>query len=1054
MKLVRQSRLFYREGKSDKVYETDLCDVSTAFSPDQFVVNFRYGRRGTSLREGTKTPEPVSREKAEQIYDSLVVSKLNKGYQEMSGATEPQASPAAPSPRTTPSSSRFDGAMERVRIGLSDIATGQHDDRTAGRLVWRAGELGAPQFVAPMLKLLTGKKHLLDYSLLWAIGRCGDESTFDSVSPQIQQGGSESVRRMALWASARLANDQQRAQILEPVKGRLPHSVASAIDSGEMLPVRSALDDFFASDDAACNSALPDLYLLSYDRELLRKALLRVLSTVPLQPNVFCGLRQVYKAAEFFRDAEVFGLLSRRFDTSRSYYSSPSWGTRVLVNKPRWEYVDIKKEMKQASPRLAFSSRTRDYLRKRSWRSLRRIGELGLDDYVEMAMGVLLAYRPEDTLDPRRSRLFFWDSSSGRSNEVIINYDEYANFICFNYILQYNGDKYAAKGRTKSWQLNDDHTPGDGRSEAFPELWDRHPDALLTLLEEATLEPVHDFAARALMEQEEFCAAIPVATLLTLLQKPFASTAEFAFNIAKDRYDPADPDFELVMALLDSVHEPAVELAKQWVTHDPATFAGSVDFVISLMTARTEALRHWGRMVIEAAAQRSAGPLVEAVLLRLLDNDAEAIDADMVADVEWALLGPLKEASRSVEFTHILGLLAHDAPELQALAGRLIINHEKPAAEVPATVFSRLLESPVAEVRGVGVALFAELPDEVIVRQPELIESFCVADEAEVRAGVRSAIGRLAGSHPDFAAVLYRKLIDHLFRSERSEGLQSDLVDLLTNELASQAKTADKDLNWRLLQARSLAAQTLGAWLLPNREVNDFTVRQWAQLGRHSDIAAREWAWQHYRDNIDRIVEHANDALRIVDSDWDDTREFAFDFFREQFPGDAWTPGLMIGVCDSVRGDVQTFGRELITRFFEEEDGPEYLLKLSQHPSANVQLFASNYLENYASGELERLQKLQPYFIGVLSQVNRNRICKDRVTKFLLKEAKASSQVAHLVARIFGRQSVTVAIADKAGYLKAMRDLIVQYPQIDMPLTMVSPPAWSPANDESEAARS
>jgi len=30
----------------------------------------------------------------------------------------------------------------------------------------------------------------------------------------------------------------------------------------------------------------------------------------------------------------------------------------------------------------------------------------------------------------------------------------------------------------------------------------------------------------------------------------------------------------------------------------------------------------------------------------------------------------------------------------------------------------------------------------------------------------------------------------------------------------------------------------------------------------------------------------------------------------------------------------------------------------------------------------------------------------------------------------------------------------VQYPQIDMPLTMVSPPVWSPATDESEAARS
>ena len=66
MKLVRKSRLFYQEGKSDKVYEVDLCDVSTTLSPDQFVVNFRYGRRGTTLREGTKTSTPVSRDNADK----------------------------------------------------------------------------------------------------------------------------------------------------------------------------------------------------------------------------------------------------------------------------------------------------------------------------------------------------------------------------------------------------------------------------------------------------------------------------------------------------------------------------------------------------------------------------------------------------------------------------------------------------------------------------------------------------------------------------------------------------------------------------------------------------------------------------------------------------------------------------------------------------------------------------------------------------------------------------------------------------------------------------
>jgi hypothetical protein len=39
MKLIKQTRLVFVEGKSDKVYEVDLCEVGA----NQFVVNFRYG---------------------------------------------------------------------------------------------------------------------------------------------------------------------------------------------------------------------------------------------------------------------------------------------------------------------------------------------------------------------------------------------------------------------------------------------------------------------------------------------------------------------------------------------------------------------------------------------------------------------------------------------------------------------------------------------------------------------------------------------------------------------------------------------------------------------------------------------------------------------------------------------------------------------------------------------------------------------------------------------------------------------------------------------------
>jgi len=219
-------------------------------------------------------------------------------------------------------------------------------------------------------------------------------------------------------------------------------------------------------------------------------------------------------------------------------------------------------------------------------------------------------------------------------------------------------------------------------------------------------------------------------------------------------------------------------------------------------------------------------------------------------------------------------------------------------------------------------------------------------------------------------------------------------------------------------------------------------------MAHNDNLVCREWAWQCYRDNVDKVVQFATDALRMTDGKWEDSRHFAFDFFRNEFPQSAWKPELLISICDSVRGDVQTFGRELLNRFFEEKDGEEYLLKLSQHPSTNVQLFASNYLERFASGNIDRMKKLELYFVTVLSAVNKNRVSKNRVTRFLLDEAKHSEATAEQVARIFSRQSVTMAITDKAKYLLGMRDLTLQYPNMAMPLEIKARKVYGAHNVE------
>ena len=70
MKLIRQTKLHFKEGNSDKLYEVDLCEMG-----GKYIVNFRYGRRGAELKEGAKTTSPVELTEAEKVFQKLVDEK-------------------------------------------------------------------------------------------------------------------------------------------------------------------------------------------------------------------------------------------------------------------------------------------------------------------------------------------------------------------------------------------------------------------------------------------------------------------------------------------------------------------------------------------------------------------------------------------------------------------------------------------------------------------------------------------------------------------------------------------------------------------------------------------------------------------------------------------------------------------------------------------------------------------------------------------------------------------------------------------------------------------
>jgi hypothetical protein len=138
---------------------------------------------------------------------------------------------------------------------------------------------------------------------------------------------------------------------------------------------------------------------------------------------------------------------------------------------------------------------------------------------------------------------------------------------------------------------------------------------------------------------------------------------------------------------------------------------------------------------------------------------------------------------------------------------------------------------------------------------------------------------------------------------------------------------------------------------------------------------------------------------------------------------------VLVGVIDSVRDDVQAFARELLQKHFDEADGPDVLLKLSEHPARAVQMFATNYLERFAAGRPERLEGLMPYFTSVLS-----RVAKHRVLEFLKVEGARDVSSANVVIPLLFRLAATISIEYRASALEVMMTIHRARPEVSLPV--------------------
>ncbi len=1034
MKLIKRKTLHYQKDSSDKVYEVDLCEVAE----DKYLVNFRYGRRGANLKEGTKTTQPVALKKAQQVFDKLVGEKTKKGYVDVSAVSSPET---VVQPVATD-----DGRKQAI---LKRLADNQPSSWKLERAIWRAGELKITEAMPLLIDLLGTGEDLRDYCIVWALGWCCENSNDKDVIAALTKlyqsdETSDFLSSIAFEAVLKICDEQKKAELQAETIEFLPSHFQELLKQDSSDDFTTDLNAYLADCDYQDFEILETIYEI--DNEIVRPGLIEVISKAPLKPNYFQRLRHIFKVAEYRRDEEVFGILAYRFEKESGNFNSERY-VRLengdFLNPYKRNYNqqtrryenrinEVTEELKKSTSRIAYSDKTREYIRRRVWKTLEKLGEESNPDYVKMAVGVLLQYSDADGIGNYFSNTF-------------------ANYLTFNHILYENSPRYRLKSGKKAWIPKKGYKPNDAeptiREEAFPQLWEQQPEALLKLLVESECNPVHNFAVKALRTCEKFLASINIDTIIELVNKPYEVTAQLGFELTLLNYDSGKPNKSLILALANCLSERARNQAYQWIGEKQDYFLEDSSFIAGLVLSNQSETRQFAKGFLRNAnindsnAQIIIGKIiVELLSLPLLNKDELGEISQLIKEVSETLLITFTKQLRSLNLNVINDLLTHEIVEIQELGARILLNHQIPAKDLPAHIIESLLASENESLRILGIRLFGQLPnDKLIGEEKELIVAIAINPNPEIRNAIKPVINRLTAANPNFTIELASDLIEILLTKEKHEGIHSFLVTLL-KDLPPWMTSISKETTMMLLRAKSSPAQELGGLLLSANYqtwIEEFTASEIVKLGNHEVAAIRKASHQMLSQISNRLRADSQEmvaAVRMLEAKWQDSREFAFKLFTTEFGENEFTPEVLVSICDSVREEARRLGRDLLTRNFQSLDGEEYLLKFSEHPSADMQLFATNYLENYAKDDTEKLQQLAPFFISILSRVNRGSVAKKRTFKFLELESQKSEIAAKIVAEIMTRQSVTMAVADKSSAIQIMLKIHKNYPHLTLPI--------------------
>lgn len=1038
MKLVKSIKLFYQEDNSDKVYEIDLIESGN----NTYLVNFRYGRRGSSLKEGTKTAFPVALAEAEKLFKALEAEKRKKGYAAQ-GENSNFIADITPTKSEKTSTQRHKAIIKLLKAAVNDE---EHESWPTSRIIWRAGELAIPEAAPLILKLVDKKNHLQLYSCIWGLSRIGNTSALPLLKEILQESHPSYIINLAQAALLNISDEETQKSQIKIIFDTLPVSLRKAIEANDSF-LNAYVSDLFTKFGNGSSDYLVSFYFVSIKDARIRKAFIKAIWQVPVKAGYFKFIRQIFKISEMLNDTEVYGILVKVIEKAPYNFSS----SYTYINN---KWTDVSVELKKENSTLAFSRKTKEYFSRRIIRTLDKLGNDKSLLYTKYATNILLTFDDEkDNSRPEKTSKFnyLYDTVNRTysTEQKITWFDTYADYRAFYYILYANSTRYKLSNKKTKWECISPFEPGKVfqpmREEAYATLWNHAPEDIIRLLSLSNCERVIDFALFVFQNNASFKDNLTEADLIAFIKNRSLKVQQLGFNLIKTIYASSVPGSLVIFVLLLSSIEEARKYAQEHVNKEPGKFSNDIELISTILLSDNISSHEW----LSQFLQQNKPQLntLQVVLDKILEAISEEKLTDKNAHVESiikliALL--FKEAIALLDPKIIFELLSHPDSGIQGLAGNLLVLKDLDPVMVPESVILTLLQSNNVISRKAGIDLLDKLNATTLSEKQTLVLGLCLSPLQDVRQSAQKLIDKLLVANPLSGYDLVKLFIPVLTVKEKHEGLHADILQLISSRLSQYLEKIENKLVLSLCVSRYMASQELGNLLLEkNIQPSSLSIKELNQLASSNLLKIRNYVISYYAANVNRIKEEKKDSIMLADNGWEDVRKFAFDFFRTQFTEQDWQPELFVALCDSNKPDVQAYGREMITKWFVKDNGFDYLLKLSQHPDSRMQLFASGFLDQYAKDNYDMLQKLSDFLITLLSQVNKGHTAKIRAIQLLSGEAITNEQNAILISAIFNRMSATVAIQDKALYIKAMLEIAKIYPQINIVLKLNEIPVYN-----------